>query len=192
MPLALRDLQAAFAAHVAGGDRADLAATVVGDSISAEARLRVYRHHVAYSLGTALAATFPTIQALVGEAFFPSFGVLGVGGIISLAFGSLLLFDTPTSDFGVDRSIVFTAVATLGSFVLAISYLVFRSQKAKPSLGIEGMIGELGVVREKAPLRRAIETSEVGDTAAFLLSNAGRGITGEVIMVDAGYHVIGM
>lgn len=70
MPLALPDLQAAFAAHVAGGDRADLAAAVVSDSISAEARLRVYRHHVAYSLGTALAATFPTVQALVGEEFF--------------------------------------------------------------------------------------------------------------------------
>lgn len=70
MPLALRDLQAAFAAHVAGVDRADLASTVVGDSISAEARLRVYRHHVAHSLGAALAATFPTVQALVGEGFF--------------------------------------------------------------------------------------------------------------------------
>lgn len=70
MPLALRDLQAAFAAHVAGGVRADLAAAVVSDSISAEARLRVYRHHVAYSLGSALAATFPTVQALVGEEFF--------------------------------------------------------------------------------------------------------------------------
>lgn len=70
MPLALRDLQAAFAVHVAGHDRADLAAVVAGDSISAEARLRVYRHHVAYSLGSALAATFPTVHALVGEAFF--------------------------------------------------------------------------------------------------------------------------
>ena len=70
MPLALRDLQAAFAVHVAGRDSADLAAVVTGDSISAEARLRVYRHHVAYSLGSALAATFPTVHALVGEAFF--------------------------------------------------------------------------------------------------------------------------
>lgn len=74
MPLALPDLQAAFAAHVAndvaGGDRADLAAAVVGDTISAEARLRVYRHHVAHSLSAALAATFPTVQALVGEGFF--------------------------------------------------------------------------------------------------------------------------
>ena len=70
MPLALPDLQAAFAAHVAGGDRADLAAIVVSDTISADARLRVYRHHVSHSLCAALAATFPTVQALVGEGFF--------------------------------------------------------------------------------------------------------------------------
>jgi membrane-bound serine protease (ClpP class) len=98
---------------------------------------------------TGLALMVFGVGLLVGEAFFPSFGVLGIGGIISLALGSLLLFDTQTSDFGVDRSIVFTAVATLGSFVLGVSYLVFRSQKAKPSLGIEGLIGEVGVVREK-------------------------------------------
>ena len=105
---------------------------------------------------TGLALMIFGVALLVGEAFFPSFGVLGVGGMISLAFGSLLLFDTPTSDFGVDRSIVFTAVATVGSFVLAISYLVFRSQKAKPSLGTEGLVGEVGVVREKLGLRGSV------------------------------------
>ena len=87
------------------------------------------------------------VALLVGEAFFPSFGVLGVGGTISLALGSLLLFDTQNADFGVDRSIVFTAVATLGSFVLAISYLVFHSQKSRPTLGLEGLLGEVGEVR---------------------------------------------
>ncbi len=70
MPLALLDLQAAFAAHIVGDDRADLVASVVGDTIPAEARLRVYRHHVFHSLATALSATFPTVQALVGDEFF--------------------------------------------------------------------------------------------------------------------------
>lgn len=70
MPLSLPDLQAAFAAHVVGHDRPELVASVQGDSISAAARLRVYRHHVFHSLTTALAATFPTVQALVGEGFF--------------------------------------------------------------------------------------------------------------------------
>ena len=67
MPLALRELQAAFADQVAGRDRADLVEEVVGDSMTAEARLRIHRHHVAHSLGSALAATFPTVHALVGE-----------------------------------------------------------------------------------------------------------------------------
>ncbi len=89
------------------------------------------------------------IGLLIGEAFAPSFGVLGVGGIISLALGSFFLFDTEGSDLIVDRSIILTAVATLGSFVLAVSYLVFRSQKAKPALGMEGLIGEIGEVRGK-------------------------------------------
>lgn len=67
---ALRDLQASFAAHLAGEARADLAAVVAGDSISAEARLRVYRHHMLQSLAAALGATYSTVQALVGETFF--------------------------------------------------------------------------------------------------------------------------
>ena len=105
---------------------------------------------------TGLAFMIFGVALLIGEAFFPSFGVLGVGGIVSLAIGSLLLFDTPTSDFGVDRSIVFTAVGTLGSFVLAVSYLVFRSHKIKPALGIEGLIGEVGVAREKLAPRGSV------------------------------------
>jgi enoyl-[acyl-carrier protein] reductase I len=43
-----------------------------------------------------------------------------------------------------------------------------------------------------SPLRRNVTTSEVGDAALFLLSDLGRGLTGEVMHVDAGYHVVGM
>jgi membrane-bound serine protease (ClpP class) len=69
--------------------------------------------------------------------------------MIALALGSLLLFDTATSDFGVDKSIVFTAVGTVGAFVLAVSYLVFHTQKARPTMGLEGIVGEVGEVRGK-------------------------------------------
>jgi len=68
--LALRDLQSAFAAHLKGENRPGLAATVAGDTISAAARLRIHRHHVMQSLAAALASTFPTVHAIVGEAFF--------------------------------------------------------------------------------------------------------------------------
>jgi enoyl-[acyl-carrier protein] reductase I len=43
-----------------------------------------------------------------------------------------------------------------------------------------------------APLRRAVTTEEVGDTAVYLLSDLSRAVTGEIHHVDAGYHIIGM
>ena len=43
-----------------------------------------------------------------------------------------------------------------------------------------------------APLKRTVSIEEVGDSALFLLSDLGRGVTGEVMHVDAGYHVVGM
>lgn len=58
MPLALRDWQAAFAADL------------IGDAPDAGTRLAIHRHHVASSLVRALAVSFPTVEALVGAAFF--------------------------------------------------------------------------------------------------------------------------
>jgi membrane-bound serine protease (ClpP class) len=98
---------------------------------------------------TGLALFILGISLLIGEAFYPSFGVLGIGGMISLTLGSLLLFDTTMSDFGVGGASGLNGGGTHGSFVLAVSYLVFRSQKEKLTLGIEGLIGEIGVVRDK-------------------------------------------
>jgi enoyl-[acyl-carrier protein] reductase I len=43
-----------------------------------------------------------------------------------------------------------------------------------------------------APLKRSVTIEEVGDTALYLLSQLSRGVTGEVVHVDSGYHVVGM
>ena len=43
-----------------------------------------------------------------------------------------------------------------------------------------------------SPLRRSVTTEEVGESAVYLLSPMSRGVTGEIIHVDAGYHVVGM
>ena len=43
-----------------------------------------------------------------------------------------------------------------------------------------------------SPLRRTVTTEEVGETAVYLLSPMSRGVTGEILHVDAGYHVVGM
>jgi membrane-bound serine protease (ClpP class) len=89
------------------------------------------------------------LALLISELFVPSFGILGVGGIVAFVLGSLLLFDTPDSDLTVDRSIVYAAAVTFGSFTLLVSYLVVRSQRRKPTLGREGLIGEIGEVKNR-------------------------------------------
>ncbi len=89
------------------------------------------------------------LSLLVGEAFLPSFGVLGIGGVISLTLGSLLLFDTKGSDLVLDRAIVFAAVGTLSVFILVVGYLVVQAHRRKPTLGMEGLMGEVGEVRVK-------------------------------------------
>ena len=53
------------------------------------------------------------------------------------------------SDMVLDRTIVFTAVGTLSAFMLVIGYLVVKSQRRKPTLGMEGLMGEVGEVRVK-------------------------------------------
>lgn len=72
--------------------------------------------------------------------------------------------------------------------VNAISAGPIRTLAAK---GIRNFNAVLKEIEEKAPLRRTIDQTEVGDTALFLFSNLSRGITGEILHVDAGYSIIG-
>ncbi len=58
--------------------------------------------------------------------------------------------------------------------------------------GIRGFTSMMEYVRERAPFKRDTDPYEVGDAAVFLFSELGRGVTGEVIYIDAGYHVLGM
>lgn len=75
-----------------------------------------------------------------------------------------------------------------GIRVNALSAGPIRTLAARGVSGISKMVEHH---REVAPLRRATEQAEVGDTALFLISSLGRGITGEVIYVDGGYHILG-
>jgi enoyl-[acyl-carrier protein] reductase I len=50
----------------------------------------------------------------------------------------------------------------------------------------------LDSVAEKSPLRHSTEPAEVADTAVFLASDLGRGVTANTIFVDAGFQVMGM
>ena len=64
--------------------------------------------------------------------------------------------------------------------------------KTLASSAVSGISGMLKLHSERAPLRRPTATEEVGDTALFLASSLSRGITGEVIYVDGGFHILGV
>lgn len=126
----------------------------------------------------------------------PLMAARGGGSVLTLTFlGSDRVFPN-YNVMGVAKAALESSVrylaADLGPENIRVNAISAGPVKTLAAAGIGGFSSILGVVREKAPLRRAIETSEVGDAAAFLLSNAGRGITGEVLMVDAGYHIMGM
>lgn len=71
--------------------------------------------------------------------------------------------------------------------VNAISSGPIRTLSAK---GISDFNSILHEIEEKAPLHRNTTPEEVGDTAVFLFSEMSRGITGETIHVDSGYHIL--
>jgi enoyl-[acyl-carrier protein] reductase I len=64
--------------------------------------------------------------------------------------------------------------------------------KTLASSAVGGISGMIKLHTERAPLRKAVDLDEVGDAALFLVSPLSRGITGEVVYVDGGYHVLGV
>ena len=120
----------------------------------------------------------------------------GGGSILTLSYlGSERVF-TNYNVMGVAKAALEASVrylaADLGPRNIRVNAVSAGPIKTLAAAGIPGFSSILTVYRDRAPLRRSVETGEVGDAAAFLLSDAARGITGEVLMVDAGYHVTGM
>jgi len=66
----LREMQAAFGGALLGGPVGPAVAHIVGDGLTPEARIDIYRHHVFTTLTAALQATFPVVCRLVHERFF--------------------------------------------------------------------------------------------------------------------------
>ena len=120
----------------------------------------------------------------------------GGGSILTLTYlGSTRVFPN-YNVMGVAKAALEASVrylaADLGPQNIRVNAISAGPVKTLAAAGISGFSTILGVVRERAPLRRTIDTNEVADAAIFLLSAAARGVTGEVLMVDAGYHIVGM
>ena len=114
-----------------------------------------------------------TLTYLGSERVFPNYNVMGV------------------AKAALEASVRYLA-ADLGARNIRVNAISAGPIKTLAASGIGGFAGILQVYRERAPMKRNIETSEVADTARFLLGPAGRGISGEVIVVDAGFHIMGL
>jgi enoyl-[acyl-carrier protein] reductase I len=138
----------------------------------------------AYSLVALARAARPSMQSRGGgsiltltylgsERVFPNYNVMGV------------------AKAALEASVRYLA-SDLGPENIRVNAISAGPVKTLAAAGIGGFSSMLTVVRERAPLRRTIEAAEVAEAALFLLSPAGRAVTGEVVKVDAGYHVMGM
>jgi membrane-bound serine protease (ClpP class) len=85
---------------------------------------------------------------IISEFFFPTYGSLGVGGLIAFVVGSLILFDTDVPGMSVGRPLI-GAFATMGGLMIAgIVYLATRSMRRPVATGTQGMIGATAEVVE--------------------------------------------
>lgn len=120
----------------------------------------------------------------------------GGGSIVTLTYlGSQRVFEN-YNVMGVAKAALEACVrylaADLGPKGIRVNAISAGPIKTLAASGISGFSSILQIYRDRAPLRRTVETAEVADAAIFLLSNAGRAVTAEVLVVDGGYHATGM
>ncbi|MCX6603839.1 MAG: enoyl-ACP reductase [Acidobacteria bacterium] len=82
--------------------------------------------------------------------------------------------------------------ADLGPRNIRVNAISAGPIKTASARGIKDFSKVLDGVAQHAPLRRNCDPAEVGDTAVFLGSNLGRGVTGNTIFVDAGFQIMGL
>jgi membrane-bound serine protease (ClpP class) len=82
------------------------------------------------------------------EVYITSYGLLSIGGIVSLTLGSVMLIDSPFEFMEISMGLIITVVVLTALFFLVIGGIGIRAQFRKPASGISAMIGERGTVIE--------------------------------------------
>jgi membrane-bound serine protease (ClpP class) len=85
---------------------------------------------------------------LASELFVTSYGVLGMGGVVAFVIGSFLLVDRSETDLGINRGIIIGAAGAMSVLILGIGYIAVRARGRRAKTGREGLVGEIGVVRD--------------------------------------------
>jgi enoyl-[acyl-carrier protein] reductase I len=120
----------------------------------------------------------------------------GGGSILTLSYlGSQRVF-TNYNVMGVAKAALEACVRYLASDLgpkgIRVNAISAGPIKTLAAAGISGFSNILQTYRDRAPLRKTVELQEVADAAIFLLGPAGRGVTAEVLLVDGGFHAMGI
>jgi enoyl-[acyl-carrier protein] reductase I len=126
----------------------------------------------------------------------PLMAARGGGSIVTLTYlGSERVF-TNYNVMGVAKAALESSVRyladCLGPQNIRVNAISAGPIKTLAASGISGFGGILQVYRDRSPLRRNTELEEVGETGRFLLGPESSGITGDILMVDSGYHAMGI
>ena len=92
---------------------------------------------------------------------------------------------------GLEAAVRYLA-SELGEKKIRVNAISAGPVKTASARGIKDFSKILELVQTKAPLRRNTDPAEVADMAVFLGSDLGRGVTGDVLFVDAGFHIMGL
>jgi len=120
----------------------------------------------------------------------------GGGSVVTLTYlGSQRVF-TNYNVMGVAKAALEASVrylaSDLGTKNIRVNAVSAGPVKTLAAMGISGFSDILQVYRDRSPMRRNIEVGEVADAALFLIGPQSRAITGEILFVDAGFHVSGI
>ncbi|TXF12039.1 NfeD family protein [Pelomicrobium methylotrophicum] len=91
------------------------------------------------------------IAFMIGEAFLPSFGVLGIGGIAAFVIGSIMLIDTEVPGYGVPWELIGVFALVSAAFLILVLSMAMRARKRPVVSGVEEMVGAIGEMLEDAP-----------------------------------------
>jgi enoyl-[acyl-carrier protein] reductase I len=126
----------------------------------------------------------------------PLMAARGGGSIVTLSYLGAERVFTNYNVMGVAKAALEACVRYLASDLgpqgIRVNAISAGPIKTLAASGISGFSQILQTYRDRAPLRRTVDTSDVADAAVFLLGPAGRGVTAEVLMVDGGFHAMGV
>ncbi len=81
------------------------------------------------------------VALMVGEAFAPSFGMLGIGGVIAFVIGSIILMDTEAPGFGIDISVIITFALASAFILFFVVGMAMKARRRPVVSGMEELIG---------------------------------------------------